>query len=152
MPYQLKRFEFLRTGIPSVIHNIDVIEGVGPAFAERLLAAGVLTTTDLLRRCSDSQGRRQVSDETGLSESLIFKWTRLADLMRVAGVGGEDAELLEASGVDDVAQFRARDAENLAVRLRQINEVKKLSLAVPSVDVLERWIQRAGMLEPMIRR
>jgi len=41
----------------------------------------------------------------GISEALILKWLNHADLFRIRGVAGQYAELLEAAGVDTVAEL-----------------------------------------------
>lgn len=42
--------------------------------------------------------RKQLADQTGLSQELILRWVNHADLFRIRGVAGEYAELLEAPG------------------------------------------------------
>ena len=79
-------------------YNITDIEGIGPAYAEKLAAANIATTDDLLDKCSTPAGRAAVAAATGMGESTILKWTNMADLMRVSGIGRQYAELLEASG------------------------------------------------------
>ncbi len=43
----------------------------------------------------------------------MLKWTNHADLFRIKEIAGQFAELLEASGVDTVKEFRHRVAANL---------------------------------------
>ena len=79
--------------------DVEDIEGVGPAYAEKLEAAGVKTVEGLLKAGADPGGRTTVAEASGISEHLILKWVNHADLFRIHGVAGEYAELLEASGV-----------------------------------------------------
>ena len=74
----------------------------------------------------------------------------MADLMRVSGVGSEYSELLEAAGVDTVKELRNRNAENLAAKMAEVNEQKKLTRAVPSQKVVEGWVEQAKTMEPLI--
>lgn len=83
-------------------YNIEEIEGIGPAFAEKLKAASIATTEDLLKLCCDPKGRKDTATKSGVSESSLLKWANMADLMRISGIGGEYSELLEAAGVDPV--------------------------------------------------
>ena len=85
-----------------MVYKIDEIEGIGPAMGEKLMGAKIETTDDLLDRCSDPKGRDEIAAATGLSTSQLLKWTNMADLMRIKGIGRQYAELLEASGVDTV--------------------------------------------------
>ena len=128
-------------------YKIEEIEGIGPAFAEKLAAASIDTTDDLLERCSDPKGRKAVADETDLSPKLVLKWTNMADLMRISGVGGEYAELLEAAGVDTVKELRNRNAANLAAKMKEVNEEKELTRANPGAGQVEKWVEEAKTLE-----
>ena len=65
-------------------------------------------------------------------------------------MAGQFAELLEASGVDTVKEFRHRVAANLQPKLVEVNEKRNLCNCVPSVTELERMIEQAKELEPAI--
>ena len=131
-------------------YKIEEIEGIGQAYAEKLSAAKIATTEDLLEMCKTPQGRVSVSQTTGVSSNQLLKWTNLADLMRVSGVGSEYSELLEAAGVDTIKELRNRNAENLATKMKEVNEAKKLTRTTPSTSVVQDWIDGAGKLPPMI--
>lgn len=131
-------------------YKIEEIEGIGPAYGQKLATAGVKTTDDFLKLCSDATGRKKVALTTGIDETLLLKWANMADLMRINGIGGEYAELLEASGVDTIKELRTRVADNLAQKAAQINEVKRLTRVVPSSKVIADWIEKAKTLEPSI--
>ena len=131
-------------------YKIQDIEGIGPASADKLAAAGIATTEDLLEKCCSADGRKQAASSTGVSESQLLTWANMADLMRVSGIGGEYAELLKASGVDTVKELRTRNAANLADKAAQINEQKSLTRKVPTANVIEGWIEAAKSIEPLI--
>ncbi len=131
-------------------YKIDEIEGIGPAFTEKLAAAGIATTDDLLDQCASAKGRKETSEKTGLTTSQLLKWADMADLMRVPGVGRQFGELLKASGVDTVKELRTRKADNLTVKLAEVNAEKKLAKAVPAETQVQGWIDSAKETEPMI--
>ena len=131
-------------------YKIEEIEGIGPEYGQKLRDVDIQTTDDLLRRCGDKKGREGVSTETGISEKLILEWVNLADLMRINGVGEEYADLLEEAGVDTVKELRHRNAENLAAAMAEINEKKNLTDRVPSAETVQKWIDQAGEMEPMV--
>ena len=131
-------------------YKIDQIEGVGAAYAEKLIAAGIKTTEDLLEKCAKKSGRTKLAEETGISEKLILKWTNHADLFRINGIAGQFAELLEASGVDTVKEFRHRVPANLHAKVTEVNAEKNLCNRVPSLSELEKMIAQAKELEPLI--
>lgn len=131
-------------------YPIATIEGIGPAFAEKLTAAGIKNTKVLLERAKDPKGRKAVAAETGLQEKQILKWANMADLMRVRGVGEEYSELLEAAGVDTVKELRNRKPANLAEKMVEVNGKKKLVRLVPSVKLVEKWVAHAKSLDPVM--
>jgi len=126
------------------------IEGIGPAYAKKLAAVGIETTDQLLDQCGSAKGRSDVADKAGISAKLLLKWVNMADLMRISGIGGENAELLEAAGVDTVKELKMRKADNLAAKMAEINEQKKLTRRVASAKQVEKWVEQAKSLEPKI--
>ena len=104
-------------------YKVIDIEGVGAAYAEKALA-----------------------EETGISDKLILKWANHADLFRVKGVGPQFAELLEAAGVDTVKELAHRKAENLAAKMAEVNEEKKLVRRVPVVAEVQKMVDFAKEL------
>ena len=131
-------------------YKIEEIEGIGPAYAEKLGAADIKTTGDLLKLCCDDKGRKSTAAATGVSETQLLKWANMADLMRVSGIGSEYSELLEAAGVDTVKELRTRNAENLAAKMAEVNESRKLTRTVPSQKTVSDWIEKAKALDPVI--
>ena len=80
----------------------------------------------------------------------MLKWVNHADLFRIKGVSGQFAELLEASGVDTGKELRHRVATNLHGRLVEVNGQKGLCNRVPSETELQRMIDQAKELEPLV--
>lgn len=131
-------------------YKIIDIEGIGPVYAEKLMAAGIDTDDKLLEKCCKPAGRKALAEETGISEKLILTWTNHTDLMRINGVGPQFAELLEAAGVDTVKEFRHRVAENLQPKLEEVNVAKNICNRVPVVAELQKMIDQAKELPPMM--
>lgn len=129
-------------------YKIDEIEGIGAVYAEKLQAAGIKTTDDLLDKCADKKGRVAVAEETGISEKLILKWANHSDLFRIKGIAGQFAELLEAAGVDTVKELRHRVPANLHEKLVATNEEKHLCNRVPAEKEVAAMIEQAKELEP----
>jgi len=131
-------------------YKIIDIEGVGDVYAEKLQAAGINKVSELLEKCAAAKGRKALAEETGISEKLILRWTNHADLFRISGVGPQFAELLEAAGVDTVKEFRHRVAANLQPKLEEINAQRKICGRVPAVAEVEKMVEQAKSLEPMV--
>lgn len=131
-------------------YSITEIEGIGPVYAEKLAAVGIKTTEAYLERAKDPAGRKALESETGIEHGRILKWANMADLMRISGVGEEYSELLEAAGVDTVKELKHRNAENLAAKMVEVNEEKKLVRQVPSESQVTKWVEQAKELPPMM--
>ncbi|PID81508.1 ferredoxin [bacterium DOLZORAL124_64_63] len=131
-------------------YKIQDIEGIGPAFAEKLAAAEITTTDDLLQRASDPAGRKAIAEATGLNAAQILKWANMADLMRINGVGGQYSELLKGAGVDTIKELRTRNAANLAAKMKEVNGEKKLAKNSPSESMVAGWIETAKGLDPKL--
>ena len=54
--------------------------------------------------------------------------------------------MLEASGVDTVAELAQRNAANLTEKMEQVNSERNLANRVPSESEVERWIEEAKTL------
>jgi predicted flap endonuclease-1-like 5' DNA nuclease len=131
-------------------YKIDEIEGIGPAYAEKMVAAGIANTDDLLKKCATPAGRAAVAAATGMGESTILKWTNMADLMRISGIGPQFAELLKGTGVDTVKELRNRNAENLAESMKTVNDEKKLARVSPPGATVSKWVAAAKDMDPII--
>ena len=131
-------------------HKIVEIEGIGPVYAEKLTKAGIETAEQLLEKCCNPKGRKELVEATGISNDKILTWTNHADLFRIKGVGPQFSELLEAAGVDTVKEFRHRVAENLVQKLQETNDAKRLVRRVPSVKQVAKMIEAAKELKPVM--
>lgn len=129
-------------------YKIEEIEGIGPVYGEKLAAAGILTTDDLLDKCCSREGRKAISEATGMGESTLVKWTNMADLMRIKGIGRQYSELLEGAGVDTIKELRTRDPQHLAAKMEEVNQQKKLSGAAPRLAEVTEWITAAKEIKP----
>ena len=126
--------------------KIADVEGIGPAYAEKLEAAGIKTTDQLLEKGGSAKGRKTIASESGLSEKQILGWVNRADLIRIKGVGSEYADLLECCGVDTVPELKNRSAKNLHVKMVEVNEQKKLVRKVPTESQVSDWVAQAKTL------
>jgi len=44
-------------------YKIEEIEGIGPAYGEKLASADISTTDDLLKLCCDAKGRKATAEK-----------------------------------------------------------------------------------------
>lgn len=135
-------------------YKIIDIQGIGEAYAPKLIAIGIKTPDELpdelLEACLTPAARKKVADKTGISGKFILKWTNHADLFRISGIGPQYAELLEAAGVDTVKELRHRVPATLTAKMVEINKAKNLAQRDPSEKEVTKWIEEAGKLEAKI--
>lgn len=127
------------------------IEGVGEKFAAKLKEAGAGTVEKLLEMGATTKGRKDLAAKTGINDDLILKWVNHCDLFRIKGVAGEYSELLEAAGVDTVPELAQRKAENLLVKMQEVNAAKKVVRNLPAISQVTDWVEQAKNLPRMIQ-
>ena len=130
--------------------NLKKVEGIGEVYAQRLQGAGIRTTQALLEKGASPQGRREIAEKTGISETLILEWVNHVDLFRIKGVGEEYSDLLEEAGVDTVPELAQRNPENLYQKLVAVNQVKRLVRQLPAQTQVSDWIEQAKRLPRVI--
>ena len=127
------------------------IEGIGPAYAEKLQAAGVRSVQKLNKLGATPQGRRALAEKAGFADSTILEWVNHADLFRIKGIAGEYAELLEAAGVDTVPELAQRNAAHLTQKLAEVNEARHLVRKLPAETLVADWIKQAKRLPRVVK-
>ena len=131
--------------------KIEDVEGIGPAYAAKLTAAGVSSTDALLEQGAKPGGRKTLEEATGIAHTLILEWVNHVDLMRINGIGSEYSDLLEAAGVDSPAELAQRNAANLANTFQEViaalpGDVRR----IPSESVVQGWIDQAKSLPKVV--
>jgi predicted flap endonuclease-1-like 5' DNA nuclease len=130
--------------------KIDEVEGIGPAYAAKLSAAGIASTDALLERGATRKGREEIEASTGIAHKFILQWVNHVDLMRLKGVGSEYSDLLEAAGVDSPAELAHRNAANLATTMAETNAARNLVRRVPTEAEVAGWIEQAKSMPKIV--
>lgn len=133
--------------------SITAIEGIGPRYQKKLVAADIRTCEKLLQAGATRKGRKQLAETCGLSDKRILEWVNKADLMRVSGVSTQYSDLLEAAGVDTVKELKRRKPANLHEAMVATNNRRKNPLVrqVPAVTQVERWVAHAKELPAVVK-
>ena len=127
--------------------NLLRVEGIGEVYAQKLSDAGIKTTNALLKQGASPKGRKEIAENSGISETLILEWVNHVDLFRIKGVFEEYADLLEEAGVDTVKELAQRNPANLYKKLVEVNEQKKLVRQLPGKSQVESWVAQAKQLD-----
>ena len=130
--------------------RLEIVEGIGPVYAEKLRAAGVRSVNALLQAGATPKGRKELAEKTGIGHERVLDWVNRADLMRIAGIGEEYSDLLEWAGVDTVPELAKRNPDNLHKRMLEVNEEKRLVRRPPTRGMVARWVEQAKTLKRIV--
>lgn len=128
------------------VENITDIEGIGPKYGEALSKGGISSVEQLLDQCATSEARAKCAETTGLNEKSLERWVKMSDFFRLTGVQGNEAELLEVSGYNNMAELAEAATDDVVAKLQATNDEKSLAPSVPEKSVVEAWIAEAKSL------
>jgi predicted flap endonuclease-1-like 5' DNA nuclease len=130
--------------------RLELIEGIGPVYANKLREAGIRSINALLEAGATPKGRKELAEKSGISYDLILDWVNRADLMRVSGIGEEYSDLLEKAGVDTVAELAQRNPDNLYEKLMEVSASGRVVRRPPSRSMVAAWVEQAKKLERVV--
>lgn len=131
-------------------YEVTEIEGIGKGYSGMLGKMGILSTADLLSEGSGPDGRKIIAESLSIEEFVVCKWVSMADLIRIPGIRGQFAELLEASGIESIQHLSEQDAGGLTKLMEEVNEREKRTRVTPTADMVAGWIEEAKKLPEFI--
>lgn len=131
--------------------SIGQIEGLDPKSATKLRKAGVRTTEGLLKAAAAKRQRTDLAERAGVEIDRLFVWVQRADLMRIKGIGGEYADLLDAAGVATIRALRRRNPATLLAAMAELNDRKRVVRRMPTQSMVEQWVEMAKDTEPLVK-
>lgn len=138
--------ESLTTRVRTSTSDLTEIRSLDEAYLPKLREVGITTRTTLLEKASSSEGRSEIAAKTGIPTTLLLQWVRHADLLRLNGMSGTYAELLDAAGVDSVTALTKCSAETLHQKFLDVNASRHLSRILPILAQIRDWIEQAKTL------
>ena len=122
------------------MNSIDSINGMTHTEATKLRRARVRTTVTFLQIASTRSGRALLTKETGITSPKLLHWAKRAELMKIKNLGRDYADLLEAVGVESVADLKRRNPKSLHEMMHNANQAKKIVDRMPSLKRVTNWI------------
>jgi len=123
-------------------YDIEEIEGIGPAFGKRFRGIGINTTCDLANAyLRDNGASKKASKKLDINLDAIKSWASMADLMRISGVGGQFAEIIQTVGISSRDALRKANAKTLYNKMEEYNAQHSIVPEVPSQTMVESWIK-----------
>ena len=130
--------------------KLSEIKGITIRISYIIEAQGIKTVEALLQACATSKGRKQLAANTGLADIDILTWANRADLSRVKGIATQNADLLEAAGVDTVPELAQRNPENLHEKILEENNKHRIVSKMASLNQVKDWVAQAKELPRVI--
>lgn len=127
---------------------LDQLPGLSEQDRKQLNTAGITNTGELLKKTYTLNHRQALANHLQIQIKYVNKWVALADLARLPSVGCEYCGLLLHAGVGSVNQLAQMPIQRLyqQVMRLQVATMQRRDLC-PSVDMVQRWIQQAQLLE-----
>ena len=141
-PTSLSR-EGLATRPRVLTTDLTEIKRLNDEYLPKLRQAGITIRAALLEKGTSPEGQSEISHKTGIPLSLISQWVRHAEFLRLNGMSGVYAELLDAAGVDSVTELTKCTAETLHQKFLDVNAAKRLSRILPILAQIRDWIEQA---------
>ncbi|NJM98501.1 MAG: DUF4332 domain-containing protein [Phormidesmis sp. RL_2_1] len=134
-------------------YPIAQLPGLSEPQIKQLTTFGILTTFDLLRQGNSVAQRQQLSARLSTNIKHINKWTALANLARIPGVGCQHCGLLLHAGVSTPQQLATMSVQQLHPQLLrlQVQLFNRADLA-PDRAQVAGWIQQAQKMMTDERR
>ena len=130
--------------------EIELTPGIDPEDAKKLRSLGITAPLLLLKKGASPQGRQSIAAGLGISEMQVLKWVNSIDLLRIKGLTIEDAQMLNAAGVDILVELATRDPESLSEKLATSSIITNPSYNPPSLAQVQNWITQARELPRII--
>lgn len=132
-------------------YPVEEVEGIGPTYGQRLRSLDIENTADLLEKCCEASEQTETSKHVKVEPFVVGKWVSMCDLMRIPGIRGQFAELLEASGIASTGELARQEGATLAATLARVNAEEHRTPTVPDVDEVSRWVESAKGISTMIK-
>ena len=126
-------------------YDIEEVEGIGPGYGKRLRKLNINRTLELLEKGSEKESRAEIAKGVDLEAFVIDKWVSMSDLLRLPGVRGQFAELLEASGVKSVHEMASLSANAVAEKMKITNDKEhRIPFNRPEAEMMSEWTNMAA--------
>ncbi|MDQ6795108.1 MAG: DUF4332 domain-containing protein [Chloroflexota bacterium] len=124
---------------------ITELTRIEPVHLARLEAQGVFTT-GLLLEVSETPTRRQyLADQVDASPNDVLDWRDEALMLNLAGVRGDEHQLMLQAGIEGLRDILAIDGDQFRARLDRA--AIELNVDPPPDPIVAGWWEQARTLE-----
>lgn len=125
-------------------NKIADFPGISAVTASKLESIGIKNTLKLYDRVLTPESRKELANQTEISEEEIMELTRLTDISRIKWVGTTFARMLYDLGIDSIKKATAADAVDLHARINQLNKEKDIYRGHIALNDIRIFIEAAG--------
>jgi predicted flap endonuclease-1-like 5' DNA nuclease len=135
-----KSVDKLKTNIKC--HTLEDIQGLGPGYAKRFKKRGIQNSCDLANMyLTDNTATHKASKKLKIDFDIIRSWASMADLMKIAGVSGVDAEIMHAVGINSREDLLKIDIDETHHKMSKLDEKNHNITEIPTLSDLKNWIE-----------
>ena len=124
-------------------YSLDVIGDIESSTLKKLNDLNITTTKQLWKQCDSDEAVLDLAGKIAVEDFAIQRWVSIADLLRVANIEADDAELLEATEIYSMQDLAAQKPGRLGEKLAKNNEREKILNKLPDESKLAKWIEHA---------
>jgi predicted flap endonuclease-1-like 5' DNA nuclease len=136
----LKSVEEFKTDIKC--HKLEDIQGLGPGYAKRFKKRGIQNSCDLADKyLTDDTATYKASKKLKIDFDIIRSWASMADLMKIDGVSGVDAEIMQAVGINSREDLLKIDIDETYHKMSKLDEKNHNITDIPTQSDLRNWIK-----------
>ncbi len=107
-------------------NKIKDFSGISNDIVVRLEKIGINNTVKLFDMVLNAKSRKELAENTGVTDIEILELTKLSDLSRIKWVGVTFARMLYELGIDTVEKASKVDPEKLHTSINLLNKEKKI--------------------------
>lgn len=120
-------------------YRMSEFQGIEPGHVEKLRAAGIENTDDMMRLWGDKTTRPTLVEKTGIDAERLSRIVSMARLARVTNIGPKFVAVLLAADIDGPKSLFEHKPEALVKRLAEVAAEKKLTTPVPTLEDVKPW-------------
>lgn len=141
------------TGEKSVSNDsLSTIPGMEPEVRRGLEEQGIDTIVQLLEQTMTKESRADLAHKATITTHQLKTLVDRADLMRLQGIGGDRATLLEEAGVAGCKDLQHRNPEHLHATLTDWYKRGMAASPLPTLDQVTQWIAEAKIVAPLAQK
>ena len=124
-------------------YPINVIEDIEASTLNKLADIKIETTRQLWKYCDSEDKVYDLAAKIGVEDFAIQRWVSISQLLRVANIEADDANLLEATEIYSLEDLAAQKPVRLGEKLARNNEREQILDSIPDESKLAGWIEHA---------